>query len=429
MYKKYLIHVLALIFLSLYCITGVSQNEISSPYSSFGVGILNHRSNGIINSMGGSGYGIQSPYQVNFKNPASYSVFDSLSFIADASFGLYGYTQTTSNMVQKNSRARFDYLAIGLPITKYWGTSLGVLPFSDLGYNISDSANVDNVGTANYRYAGEGGLMQVYWGNGFKLNKQLSIGVNLSYLWGNFNTLRFMEFDNTTIHNSKVAQIKNIDGLRYSLGLQYKFDLQSERYLTIGIVYENSAYIATKDNILITNYSGEYENTTSFDTVLIKTGDNAVKGTLKIPQFIGGGLTYNYKEKYLLSADCTWQNWSNFSGTGIDDSLTNNFISSVGFQYTPDSKSTKYLQKVSYRAGVRYSTGYMIVKGSPISDYVFSVGAGFPLKTFNTRSSLNILLEYGSMGTITNGLINENYVRLSLNFILHEKWYQRVKLN
>jgi hypothetical protein len=71
----------------------------------------------------------------------------------------------------------------------------------------------------------------------------------------------------------------------------------------------------------------------------------------------------------------------------------------------------------------------MIVKGSPISDFVFSIGAGIPLKTFNTKSSLNILLEYGNMGTISNGLINENFIRLSLNFILQEKWYQRVKLD
>jgi hypothetical protein len=37
------------------------------------------------------------------------------------------------------------------------------------------------------------------------------------------------------------------------------------------------------------------------------------------------------------------------------------------------------------------------------------------------------MLEYGKIGTISNNLIHENYLRLSLNFILHEKWYQRVQ--
>ena len=71
----------------------------------------------------------------------------------------------------------------------------------------------------------------------------------------------------------------------------------------------------------------------------------------------------------------------------------------------------------------------MVVKNTPITDFVVSVGAGFPLRTFNTRSSLNIAVEYGKMGTLSNGLIDENVIRLTLNFILHERWYQRVKLD
>lgn len=429
MYKRFLIFIFLLTLLSIIPYNGHAQNEMSSPYSSFGVGILNGRTSGVISSMGGTGYASRNPYFINFKNPASFSGFDSLSFLADGALSLYSYTLQSSNIIQKNSRARFDYVAIALPLTKNWGTSLGVLPFSDLGYNISDSATIENLGTANYRYAGEGGLMQLYWGNGFKITNQLHLGLTLSYLWGNFNTLRFMEFQNATVYNSKVAQIKNVDGLRYNVGLQYDFKINESQKLTIGLVYENSAFMGTRDHILITNYFGAYENTTSFDTVLIKTGDDAVKGSLKIPQYFGGGFNYSIKDKYLISGDFTFQNWSKFTATGMNDTLKNNYISSLGFQYTPDAKSTKYFQKINYRAGFRYSSGYMVVKNTPISDFVISVGAGFPLRTFNTKSSLNILLEYGKMGTLTNGLINENILRVSLNFILHERWYQRVKLD
>lgn len=429
MYRKFSIYYFLLALLSVIPFYGYAQNEINSPYSSFGVGILNSRANGVMNSMGGTGYALRNPYFLNFKNPASYSEFDSLTFIADGSLSLYRNTLQSSSIIQNNSRARFDYVAIALPITHYWGSSLGVIPFSDFGYNISDSALIPNLGTADYRYAGEGGLMQLYWGNGFKITKQLHLGITLSYLWGNFNTLRFMEFQDPTVYNSKIAQIKNVDGLRYNIGLQYDFKLKENQKLTLGLVYENSAYIGTRDHILITNYFGAYENTTSFDTVLIKTGDDAVKGTLKIPQYIGLGFSYAFKDKYLVSGDFTFQNWTRFSGTGISDTLKDNYISSIGFQYIPDSKSTKYFKKINYRAGFRYSSGYMVVKNTPISDFVFSVGAGFPLRTFNTKSSINILLEYGKMGTLTNGLIDENILRVSLNFILHERWYQRVKLD
>lgn len=429
MYKRFSRNYLILTILSIFSLLGQAQNEVSSPYSSFGVGMLNNRSNGINATMGGVGYALRSANYVNFKNPASYVVFDSLSFTADVAFSAYSTTLRTNNVSQKNTRGKFDYLAIGIPINSRWATSVGVIPFSDLGYDISDSVNVENVGTADYRYAGEGGLMQLYWGNGFKLTDNLSVGLNLSYLWGNFNTLRFMEFDNVTIYNSKISEATNVDGLHYSLGLQYKFKIKENNQFMIGLVYENAAFVKTRENTLITNYKGAYEYTSTFDTVLVQMGDDAIKGTMKIPQFIGGGLSYLYKDKYLFSSDVTWQNWEKFSGTTRKDSLKDNIISSVGFQYIPDSKSSNYLRKVSYRAGFRYSTGYMVVKGTPISNFTFSIGAGFPLKTFNTRSSLNIMLEYGKMGTIANNLIDESYFRLSFNFILHEKWYQRVKLD
>jgi hypothetical protein len=45
------------------------------------------------------------------------SSFDSLSFTADAAFSVFSTTlKTNSCASQKNSRARFDYLAIGIPM-------------------------------------------------------------------------------------------------------------------------------------------------------------------------------------------------------------------------------------------------------------------------------------------------------------------------
>jgi len=429
MYKQISFNALILIVLTMFSFVGNSQNEVSTPYSSFGIGILNNRTNGINSTMGGVGYALSNSNYVNFKNPASYTSFDSLSFTADASFSMFSTTLKSNTSSQKNSRARFDYLAIGIPINKFWASSIGIIPFSDLGYDIYDSATIQNVGIANYRYSGEGGLKQLYWGNGFKISENLSLGVNLSYLWGNLNTIRYMEFSDVTIFNSKISESNNIDGLHYTLGLQYRFKLKENHKFMVGIVYENSAYIKTSESVLISNYKGSYAYTSTFDTVLIRMGDDAVKGRMKIPQFIGGGINYSFKDKYLFTSDVTWQNWEKFSSTSQKDTLKNNLISSLGFQIIPDAKSSKYLNKVSYRAGIKYSTGYIVVKNTPISEMTISMGLGFPLKTFNTRSSLNVMLEYGKIGTISNNLIHENYLRLSLNFILHEKWYQRAKLD
>ena len=108
--KKFLLF-LTLFWLPFLCI---AQNDINSPYSSFGVGNLSPRTNGISTAMGGCGYALQNPYYINFKNPASYIAFDSLSFIADLSFNLVSHKLRTELQQQSGTFAQLSYLTIGL---------------------------------------------------------------------------------------------------------------------------------------------------------------------------------------------------------------------------------------------------------------------------------------------------------------------------
>ena len=405
-----------------------SQNETSSPYSSFGVGILSQQSNAISASMGGVGYSLQEKNNINFKNPASYVAFDSSSFNVDFAFSVFNSTLKTDIAKHQSIRAKFDYLAIGLPITSRWATSIGVIPFSEVGYNIYDSTQTEEVGKVNYRYSGSGGLMQLFWGNGFKITNNFSLGLNLSYLWGNLNSSKFAEFDDLTIYNTKIMQNKLVDGMRFNIGLQYKIPLKNKQELAIGVSYENSLFMPTRENMIITNYRGRYDLISTFDTIQMHIKENSIKGTMRLPQFVGVGLSYKVSTKYLFAADFTWQNWKKFSNDH-KELFQDNLITAVGMQYVPNAKSGQYMSKINYRAGVSYSTGYIVVQEHPISSYSFSVGAGFPITTFSSFSLINVKLEYGKMGTTSHGLIDDSYWRLTLNINLNEKWYQRVKLD
>ena len=404
-----------------------SQNETSSPYSSFGVGILSQQSNAISASMGGVGYSLQEKNNINFKNPASYVAFDSSSFNVDFAFSVFNSTLKTDLAKHQSIRAKFDYLAIGLPITSRWATSLGVNPFSEVGYNIYDSLQTEEVGRVNYRYSGSGGLMQLFWGNGFKITNNFSLGMNISYLWGNLNSTKYVEFDDVTIYNTKIMQNKLVDGMRFNIGLQYKIPLKNKQELAIGLSYENSLFMPTRENLIITNYKGRYELISTFDTIQIFVKENSIKGKMKLPQFVGVGLSYKVNSQYLFAADFTWQNWKKFSND--QDQFRDNLITAIGMQYVPNAKSNKYISKIIYRAGFSYSTGYMVILEHPIPSYSISIGTGFPISTFSSFSSINLKLEYGKMGTTSYGLIDDSYWRLTLNINLNEKWYQRVKLD
>ena len=62
--------------------TAMAQNNGSnSPYSRYGFGLLNDRHSAASTALSGTGYGWRGGTEVNFKNPASFSAIDSLSFI------------------------------------------------------------------------------------------------------------------------------------------------------------------------------------------------------------------------------------------------------------------------------------------------------------------------------------------------------------
>lgn len=403
-----------------------AQNEISSPYSKYGYGLPSQITSGAYDAMGKVGYALQDPYLINYKNPASYVAFDSLSFIADAAFSIYSSTLKTSELSQKTSYARPSYLVLGLPVTRHWRTSAGILPFSNLGYNIAYSTQLSEDVLVDYAYQGDGGLLQLYWGNAFKICKGLSVGLNASYLFGRLNYTKTAEFNGSNFFNTMVDRTTLVDGIHLSAGVQYFATIKEKHRLGIGVVYENSAYIWTKQSTLTYNYEGTGNYTTLNDTVAYS--DNG-RGTMQLPQSIGAGLSYQYKDKWWLTADVTWQDWSHYHLNHEETGNLQNAVSvSAGLQFIPNATSTNYFNKIRIRAGFHYTTGNIFVNGQSINAFSISAGLGFPLKLFNNNSSIGIMIEYGQMGTLVNELLRENYFKFSAHFTLQEKWYQRVKL-
>lgn len=419
-----------IVWMFLFCcltfLTVQGQNEINSPYSSYGIGDVNRSSNGILDAMGGVSYGMQNPYYINFRNPASYAAFDSLSFIADVAASVYVSTLYQRNKTQQNTYAQPGYLAIGLPVTRHWRTSLGILPFSSVGYDMETTSEIENIGKVTYNYKGNGGIYQLYWGNAFKICKGLSIGLNASYIFGTIYSYRNTAFEGSNYTNTFISDAYQTKGLYLDAGLQYMFNIGEHHRVGLGLVYSNTAYIWAKEKLLINSYSGTYIETSAYDTLVIQDG---VQGKLNIPQSVGGGWSYTYKNKLTVAGDVTWQNWANFQFMRPSDSMQNSISTSFGVQFIPDPFSTKFMKKMNFRMGGKYSTGDLRLRNKPINEFGVCLGVGIPLNTFNTHSSINLMFEYGRSGTLSNNLVLQNYFRVALCFILQERWYQRVKLD
>lgn len=404
--------------------TVIAQSKISSPYSGFGLGNLEPMCNAYSRAMGGVAYTQQNSAAVNFANPASYVAFDSLSFVADVAGSLIFGNLKTSATQQQSFTGRLDYLAIGMPVTKHWRTSLGLLPYSLVGYTVYDEHTDSIFGSSTYLYEGNGGLTNVYWGNAFKICKGLSLGLNMTYMFGSLDKIQAIEFTDDEYTNSQLTTYNKVNGLLYDIGIQYFVDIKKKHRLGLALVYKDAAHVWLSQTEEYITYTGTGIDMDIEDTLLIT---DKIKSSITMPRSLGGGLSYQFQDRIYAGVDFTWQDWSSYLFNGESGQFHDNYITSVGVQYTRNPNSNKYLQKINWRLGFKYETGYLQFQDFKISGFAISFGMGLPIK--RNKSTVNLFLEYGQKGKTVSNLIRENYVKLGFQFILHEKWYKRQKLN
>jgi hypothetical protein len=406
-----------------------AQNSINSPYSRYGLGALHGKNiNTVSMGMGGVGIAINDPTMVNPANPASYAAFDSTSFIFEASLIGNFDNLKTNTASEKSSYMTLNYVFLGFPISKWWKTSLGVMPYSKIGYDVKITVELDNFSNVVNDLMGDGGLNQFYWGNGFNIGKNLKLGFDATYVFGEGSRSSLVYYpDSLYIKSTKTENTTTGKDFIFDYGLQYDIHLSKNRLLRIGLVYANTFYMkATRESIGYTLFGGYGEFTEDIQDTIFYNPDE--QGLIVIPQQAGIGVTLLKNNSWLVSADFAWQQWKKFEAFGQNDSLKNAWRLSVGGQYTPKNTSiSNYLTKMTYRAGFNYENTYLYLFGHQISGYGISFGLGLPLK--NSKSGIDIGFEFGKIGTTEDNLLQTNYVNFSLGISIFESWFNKRKYN
>ncbi|MBO4541889.1 MAG: hypothetical protein IKS33_02165 [Bacteroidales bacterium] len=400
---------------------GYSQNYLSSPYSRYGVGDMMARTSMANVAMGGVAYAFQSPTVINFANPAGYAAFDSLSCLVDASFSFKTHTLRGASSSQKGSTAFIDYISVGLPICKWWRTALGYQPFSNMSYGIYTQDTLGEMGAYQTSFMGDGGINEVYWGNSFTLFKHFSVGLNASFLFGKYSKMRSVKFEDSYAVNTVISRSNNVKGAYFTVGAQYLVPIKNSR-LGFGVTYTPSVKLWSKEEYLITTYLGNKEDEI-LDTLY---KEDMLKRVHRMPQIVGGGLSWGKPDKYFIGVDFTWSQWSKYTLDGESDSLVDAYKIAIGGNVTPNYLSSKYIARINISFGFSYEMSRLKLSDEQINRYGINFGLYFPMK--KGKTTIGVVLEYGQIGTTRANLLKENYFSASINVRLHEKWYQRLKL-
>jgi hypothetical protein len=401
------------------------QIQIISPYSRFGIGNLSNNNNAYNSSMGEIGYAIRSNNHVNYMNPASYTAFDSTSFLFEGGAAASIVTLNSNLISATRTYASLGYLTFGMPVTRWWKTSIGLLPFSDVGYNITTTSVVPDIGKVYRIYLGSGGTNRLYWGNGFRIYKGLSAGFNVSYIFGTMDKTSKAVFPDSAFYlNVKETSFTTVSDFYFNYGLQYNIKLKKDLSLTAGAVFSTNSHIAAKtDTVVQTYFLGVSGTEYPKDTILQTLGKS---GSIVIPAMFGFGLSCEKTDKWIVGADFTWQNWKKFKIFDVTDSLENSLQVNAGAEITPDINNFgNYLKRIHYRIGFHYTDTYLKLRGKRLNEYAFSLGFGLPLRGMKTM--LNIGAQVGTRGTTEANLIKESYFKIILGFTIYERWFVKRK--
>ncbi|MBR1504132.1 MAG: hypothetical protein IJ618_09660 [Prevotella sp.] len=414
--------------------TGAYAQGTNSPYSQYGFGDLTDQSVGFNKGMSGVAQGFRKGNEVNPANPASYSAVDSLTFLFDGGFSGQ-YTRFKENGTKLNGKnGGFDYVMGLFRVTRNFGVSFGVMPFSNIGYNYSSKERFEDVNTTiTTTHNGSGGISQLYLGAGWRIIKPLSVGFNLSYLWGDYN-MNITTSSTSDINTLSKQYLASMSSYKLDIGVQAELPLNKDAQIVLGATFSPGHKFNGDPRCLIIHRNTAINKS---DTTSYSAGDD-----LELPTAWTVGVAYNHGKKLRVGADFQMQHWAGIQYPDYVKAASNGSADyvmregllrdcqkvNVGAEWTPNPSGRKYLQHVRYRIGAGYTTPYYNINGQQgPKEFHASIGFGIPiLNSINNRSIVNISAQWARRSA--ENLITENSFRINIGITFNERWFAKWKV-
>ncbi|MCX7550875.1 hypothetical protein [Xanthomarina sp. F2636L] len=435
---------LVLVFIALFAIQSYAQEGTASPYSFYGMGSLKFKGTAENRSMGGLSVYSDSIH-INLRNPASYASKNLEIYKNESRPVKFAIGGNHTNAKLKSDSATdevnsstLDYLAMSFPIGKF-GLGLGLIPYTSVGYKL-ETLNENNELSSKFR--GEGGINKVYTSLGYLIKDGLSIGVDLGYNFGNIrnNTIEYVytNEDDLAQYQTREDNRSDIGGLSANFGLIYTRMIKDEFELSTSLTYRPKTNLTSRNSrtfntITINAFNQQEYVVNSIEADLESQG---LKETdLVLPAKLSFGAGIGQPRIWFVGAEYSYLNTKKFKNELYDKSdsagnvtYSNASTVSVGGFFIPDYNSfSSYLERVVYRAGVRFEGTGLNINNQAINEFGISFGVGLPMGS--TFSNTNIGVEFGKRGTTSNNLIQENFINFQLSFSFNARWFERQRFN
>lgn len=428
--KRYFLVISAIFFFA-----SASGQATRSPYSAFGIG--EPYGSATINTQGMAGVGASQPqyWFMNNQNPALL-VYNTLTVFQA---GLLGERRTISGngISETGSAGNMSYLATAFPIKPgKWSSAVGLMPYSSVNFNLNYQGDINNSDQkVNILEEGRGGITQLYWSNGVRLNREMAIGLKASYLFSSIVNKYINQVSDTTLPIQYFAAVEEKILVKdFMLGAGFSFSKDSlfsqKKYrVSFGATYDFPADLNTKKRDLI------YRTNSLGDTINVQTLESS-DGTLYLPPGITVGASLSRGQKWSIGTEFRYQDWSKFKSINQDDeNLDQSWRIALGGEITPDQFAVEnYFKRITYRMGVSYEKTPSLTQSSsepasPLFKDVKDIGINLGFSLPAGRSSLDFAFRYGKRGSKQDNIIEETYFKVYFGLTFNDQWFIKRKFD
>lgn len=387
-----------------------AQNMTSSPFSRYAYGDMNENVPTAYRAMGGVGFGMRNNRAINPAQPASFTSCDTLTFMFDIAASANWSRYRDVNGMRNKANGNLEYVTLQFPLWKRWiAMSVGLLPYSSVGYDITESDSTAGGGYHyNRSYLGEGNISQVYGGLSFNVCNWLALGMNVYYMWGDLSHMRMLSFTETDANSTIQYENLSVSNVRFRAGAQL-FHTFGDHSVSLGAIYEHK--LKLNSELLIFETQGD----TSY----------LVQDAWELPMVWGVGGSYNWANRLTIAFDFERQGMASAlydSLPGRMSGLQDRNRYAFGIEYRHNPAGRKYAERMLWRAGVSVQDEYLAVVGS--KKISACIGIGFPV--FSVGTVVNTTIEYIHRGNPAG--LEDNSLRFTVGVSVAENWFFKRKL-
>lgn len=385
----------------------VCAQNMTSPYSVYGIGTTDFRSYNRSSGMGHAGLALQAPDWAIGNNPASLAALYKSWYIVDLAFA-GNFVQYAGDPIGINNRSGRDFGAkrgaLAVKITNHWASSIGFRQFSNVNYRYMGSVSAE--GSADkyaVDYEGDGGLNTFYWNHAFAIGRRLKAGFTLNLINGSVNRWERM----ADVNISRVIETKVQDyysGLQMEYGLLYSIPVNKQWLLTVGGQLGQKTSLHPERTLTV------LENEVPFIEEAPVTSTD-----FHLPLSYGAGLALRHTSGLSITFDYNTERWKPLQIRGSGWSMVNSQRFSGGVEILKSKIRYGRPQTSSFfQFGGFVNNTNLSVKSNQLAEAGITIGYGGVYGGEIRQLLYNLALEVGQRGTTQNGLIKENYFMITL---------------